>query len=242
MQFTELSFAVIENYLAMVRAAATEGEYPKAVAFGEKALAAREQLTAMNPTFTTYKKIGEKGPGWLPGEVEQMKDLAALTNGTRGTLLARTPLEWAFRRDPHDTGLARGWAYTPAGADGEPWERLRTDLYLQAQGVLLADHQSYLGYWWYQTELDLTAAQAAGNVRLLFPGLFNESWLYVNGTLVAHRTVREPWWLTDYRFEWDVDLAGKLKPGKTLITLRGFNPHHMGGMFRRPFLYKATGR
>lgn len=242
MQFTEHSFATIENYLAMVRAAATDGEYAKAVAFGEKALAARERLTAMNPTFTTYQKIGENGPSWFPGEVEQMRDLAARTDGTKGSLITRTPLQWAFRPDPHDTGLARGWAYTPAGAGGEPWGRLRTDLYLQAQGVLLPDQQSFLGYWWYQTELDLTAAQTAGNVHLLFPGLFNECWLYVNGTLVAHRIAREPWWLADYRFEWDVELAGKLKPGKNLFTLRGFNPHHFGGMFRRPFLYKAATR
>jgi hypothetical protein len=61
MRFTELSYGVIRNYMDMVRAAATEGEYAKAVAAGERAIALREELTAMNPTFTTYKKIGEKG-------------------------------------------------------------------------------------------------------------------------------------------------------------------------------------
>jgi len=40
----------------------------------------------------------------------------------------------------------------------------------------------------------------------------------------------------------DVDLAGKLQPGKNLITLRINNPHHMGGMFRRPFLYAQAGK
>ena len=64
----------------------------------------------------------------------------------------------------------------------------------------------------------------------------------MNGKLVEHRTVREPWWRTDYRFEWDVDLRGKVQPGKNVITLRGFNPHHFGGMFRRPFLYRATNK
>ncbi|NNU43655.1 DUF4838 domain-containing protein [Ramlibacter montanisoli] len=214
MQFTELSFALIDDYTAMVRAAASDGDYAKSAALGDKALATRERLTAMNPTFTTYKRFGEKGHSWLPGEVQQMRELAQLTNGPRGTLVARTPLEWSFRRDPYDTGLARGWAYTRAGADGQPSERLRTDTYLQGQGVLLPDGQSFVGYYWYQTELDLTPSQAAGNLHLMFPGLFNECWLYVNGTLVAHRPVREPWWLTDYRFEWDVDLTGKLPPGR----------------------------
>jgi hypothetical protein len=240
MQFTQLSFDLIDQYLGMVRAAATEGDYARAVTLGEKALETRERLTAMNPTFTTYKKMGEKGYAWLPGEVQQMRDLQQLINGPGGTLVARTPLEWSFRRDMADTGLARGWAYTRAESDGEPWERLRTDTYLQAQDVLLPDGQSFVGYYWYQTEVELTPAQVAGNIHLQFPGLFNETWLYVNGTLVAHRPIREPWWLTDYRFEWDVDLSGKINPGKTLITLRGMNLHHFGGMFRRPFLYRKA--
>lgn len=84
---------MIEHYLALVRAGATEADYAQAVAAGERALATREQLTAMNPTFTTYKKIGEQGHSWLPGEVQQMRELLARTDGTRGTLVRRLPLE-----------------------------------------------------------------------------------------------------------------------------------------------------
>ena len=256
MQFTQLSFEVLESYMAMVRAAGGT-DYRAAVADGERGLAAREKLTAMNPTFTTYKNIGEQGPSWWPGEVAQMRDLLALTDGSRGTLVAKTPLEWAFRRDPRDTGLPRGWAYQEAdlafwkarGAGFIPesrkdypdeWEMLRTDLYIQGQGVRHPDRQSYTGHYWYQTSLDLKPEQTAGTVRLMFPGLFNECWLYVNGKLVAHRPYTEPWWRNDYRFEWDVNLTGKLKAGRNSITLRGYNPHHFGGMFRRPFLYRAV--
>ncbi len=73
----------------------------------------------------------------------------------------------------------------------------------------------------------------------MFPGLFNECWVYLNGELVHHRAFSEPWWRNDYKFECDVDVSGKLKPGRNTITLRGYNPHHFGGMFRRPFLYRA---
>ena len=59
--------------------------------------------------------------------------------------------------------------------------------------------------------------------------------------LVAHRPQGGMWWLNDYAFQWDVDLSAKLKPGKNSISLRINNPHHMGGMFRRPFLYTPTG-
>jgi len=26
------------------------------------------------------------------------------------------------------------------------------------------------------------------------------------------------WWLNDYKFEWDVDLSGKLRPGENTLT------------------------
>ena len=48
--------------------------------------------------------------------------------------------------------------------------------------------------------------------------------------------------VTPAKFERDVDVAGHLKPGKNSITLRIHNPHHFGGMFRRPFLYRAVGQ
>jgi hypothetical protein len=263
-KFTRLGFEVLDAYVRMVRAAATEADYRAAVAAGERGLAARKQLAAMNPTFTT-RVIGvaaetdKSGPAWWPGEVRQYRDLLRLTDGPKGKLLVKTPLEWAFRRDPHDTGLVSGWAYRPAdlawwqglkGGGPSPearrtnpgrWELLRTDLYLQAQGVLHPDGQSYTGHAWYRTELNLAAEQAAGKVRLRFPGLFNECWLYANGHLVGHREQKDIWWLSDYAFEWDVDLTGRLRPGANTLTLRLYNPHHFGGIFRRPFLYRPAG-
>jgi hypothetical protein len=210
----------------------------------------------MNPTFTTYKAIGEHGPAWWPGEVDYMRELAALTTGDKGTLITALPLTWSFRRDPHDTGLARGWYYADADlswweqtgktftaparlGDPQNWEQVRSDLYLQAQGIRHADHQSYTGHYWYQTTIELTAEQIAGPVHLCFPGLFNSCWLYIDDQQIEHRPFPEPWWRNDYRFSWDIDVKGRLKVGKNRITLRGYCPHHFAGMFRRPFLYKS---
>jgi hypothetical protein len=122
------------------------------------------------------------------------------------------------------------------------WEMLRTDLDMQAQGIVSPDYHSYTGYAWYRTDFDLAADAAKGKVRAMFPGLFNEAWLYVNGNLVAHRVYKEPWWLSDYKFEWDVDLSEHIKLGANTIAIRVNNPHHFGGMFRRPFLYKPTAK
>jgi len=256
MRFTELGFTVLESYMAMQQAS-SELDYKAAIAHGERGLAAREELTAMNPGFTTYKNIGESGAAWWPGEVQQYRDLLARTAGPKGTLLQKTPLEWSFRRDPHDTGLARGWAYAEAdlaewNARGKAlssaerkdfaggWETLRTDIYLQGQGIRAPDEQSYTGHYWYQTSLEVSQEQAGGKIHVLFPGIFNECWFYLNGELFDHRTYAEPWWRGDYKFEWDVDLGGKLKPGHNLITVRGLCPHHFGGIFRRPFLYRPA--
>ncbi len=53
----------------------------------------------------------------------------------------------------------------------------------------------------------------------------------------AHR------WKYLYKLNRDVIKdPNKLKPGKNSVVLRINNPHHFGGMFRRPFLYQAMGK
>jgi hypothetical protein len=263
MAFTRASFDVTDAYLGMVRAAATDCDYARAVAQGDRGLAARERMADMNSTFTTYRREGseigmiEKGARWWPGEVDQYRAIRELVSGSAGTLIRPLPLEWAFRRDPENVGLKKQWAAQPPdltfwnekGAEITPdsrkdvppgvWEVVRTDLYLQAQGVRTPDRRGFSGHGWYAAEIDLSAQEAVGPVRLMFPGVFNECWLYLAGTEVAHRgDYPDMWWQSDYKFEWDVDLTGKLRPGKNLVVLRIHNPHHYGGMFRRPFLYR----
>ncbi|MHB0936606.1 MAG: DUF4838 domain-containing protein [Armatimonadota bacterium] len=257
MAFTRMSFDIMNGYMNMAWQAASHCNYAEAAQFGKEALAVRENMTAMNGIFTTYKNIGEHGVAWFPGEVEQYAKLAGLTNGTKGSLLVKLPLAWAFRRDKERVGVAQKYATQPVDLTfwnenkakftvetlkdyPNQWEVLRTDIYAQAQGIRDPDRQSFTGDMWYRTDVDLNANEVQGKVRLMFPGLFNECWLYVNGQQVAHRQQGKLWWLNDYAFEWDVDLAGKLKAGKNTIALRANCEHHFGGMFRRPFLYRAN--
>jgi len=165
MKFTRLSFGIIDNYMKMVRLAATDADYKAAGAAGATGLHIRDQLTEMSGLFTTYRYLGqpgnkivESGPAWFSGEVEQYASLAKFTDGPRGKLIVKLPLIWAFRRDPHDTGLAshctgrpadhsywranRNNYQTPASRKDYPttaWETVRTDLYPQAQGILHPD-------------------------------------------------------------------------------------------------------
>lgn len=253
MTLAQGTFDVLDAYMSLVDASANRADYREAVVHAERGLAARDALTRLNPTYTT-PKLEKETASWWKGEPRYMRELLALTDGSKGTLVALTPKQWAWKSE---AALPPGWVYLgmegPVPATGHAalateeataangWRMVDTGLYLQAQGVLAADGQSYTGHYWYQTTLDLSSEQAAGSVRIAFPGLFNEGWLYVNGERIAHRPFQEPWWAEDYRFLFDASLAGKLKPGRNVIAWRGYNPHHYGGIFRRPFLYRAAG-
>lgn len=228
-------YEVLRSYTEMVQAGAVEGDYATAVASGERGLAAREALTGMNPTFTTYKTIGESGPAWWPGEVATYRELQELTAGPKGELIAFTPLSWQFRPDPYDHGLWQEWG---RGEDLSRWKRISTGLIPRAQGVVDFSNDSLDGYGWYGCELHLSKGDAAGDSHLVFPGIFNSSWLYVNGQLVDWLDLKEPWWHNSYQFRWDVDLGGALRPGSNTIVLRTKMNQHPSGLFRRPFLYR----
>ncbi len=165
------------------------------------------------------------------------------------------PLEWAFHRDNPATGMARGFLNQPIDLSfwrahkGEftlemrkdyptdAWELVRTDLYIQAQGVRDPDGQSFTGDIWYRTEMPLSPEQLAQKPHIRFPGLFNACELYVNGNEAGRRLQKEPWWFADYHFEWDVEIGHAARAGTNDLALRCHNPLHMGGMFRRPFVY-----
>ena len=262
-KFTRMSYDIIAGYTSMVDAAATDVDYAMAVPFGEKALAVRENMTDMSGTFTTYRKYGAEkninNAAWWPGEVNQYRKLNTLVNGEKGKLITKLPLAWAFHRDNDDTGLAKGYHTKPVDLTYwnankasqtihnrkdypvDQWEMINTNLYAQAQGIRHPDYQSYTGQLWYRTSIELNASQLKGNVHVMFPGLFNECTLYVNGKEVGTRTQNVMWWYNSYSFEWDVDLSAHLKAGENTITLKANNPHHFGGMFRRPFLYQPVG-
>lgn len=253
MRFMRLGYTVLEAYISMVHLAATESDYVAAVEAGERGLRARDELTAMNRAFTATRL--ETGYAFWPGEVRQYRELIPLINGERGLLLAKLPLLWAFRRDPQRTGMENGFVsgppdlsfwnahwrefdlYSRKDYPADKWEMIQTDLYVQAQGIRLANSESFVGDIWYRTSASLSQNELDAAPHIYFPGLFNKCELYLNGKEVARRNIHDLWWISDYRFEWDVPLHGHLHLGENQITLRCHNPHHMGGMFRRPFLY-----
>ena len=49
------------------------------------------------------------------------------------------------------------------------WEMLRTDLYMQAQGVLHPDTTTTMGHAWYRADIELGSSAAKGKVHIYFP-------------------------------------------------------------------------
>lgn len=252
MRFMRLSYTVLQSYISMVRSAA-DLDFGAAVEAGERGLQARDELTAMNKAFTTTRL--ERGYAFWPGEVQQYRELIPFINGEKGVLIAKLPLMWNFHRDPVGNGMEKGFLDGPidltfwnvhgkefdvAARKDYPvdqWEMIRTDLYVQAQGVRFPDQRSFVGDLWYRTSVELTRDQASASPHIRFPGLFNKCELYVDGKEAARRELNDLWWMNDYRFEWDVSLGDRLRAGNNAIALRCHDVHHMGGMFRRPFLY-----
>lgn len=252
LKFVRLGFKVLRDYMAMVRSAATDADYATAAKEGDAGLKARDELTAMNKAFTTTQL--ESGYAFWPGEVQQYRELLPLVDGQKGQLIEKLPLEWAFRRDANGEGEKRGFAsesvdltywqahggnYNVESRKDYPdqWEMIRTDLYAQAQGVRFPDQRNFVGDIWYRTKIGLTPVQVTAAPHLMFPGLFNVCDLFADGRKIATREQGPLWWQNDYRFQWDVPLTGVVKPGENDIALRCHVPVHMGGIFRRPFLY-----
>ncbi len=228
LHFTRGSYQMIKSYTDSARLAATENRYKEAAQRGLAGLEARRELKASADLFVT--DVLESGEAFWPGEVDYYKSLADLTASHK---ILQTPLEWTYTPDPYDEGTWRGWAAGPLEG-----RAIRTDLYLQAQGILTEDHHTPPGFGWYSTEVDLPQ----GNWHLMFPGLFNQGWLYLNGVLIARRAQHPLWWRNDYNFQWDVDLSGHTRKGKNRIVLRIPMSLHLAGMFRRPFFYSPTSR
>lgn len=222
LDFVRSSWGILDGYTRML-AGVAQGDYAAAVKAGEEALAIREQLTARSGIFTTYKQFPESGPAFWPGEVELVRGLAKRAHKR----VRMSPLRWDYRSDPEDHGIWQDWANDQSAE----WRPIRTDLYLQAQIP-----ETRPGFGWYRWKVTLKAEEIGG-LHLYCPGLLNDSWLYVNGKLMAHRPQKDLWWLNDYSFCWDVPLEG-LQPGVNSLVLRNKVPVHLAGLFRPPFLYK----
>ena len=81
--------------------------------------------------------------------------------------------EWRFARDLDDAGLSQGWL--APDFDDSAWE---------AKSVP-ADWGDFDGLGWYRRGVDLPSELGGRRLYLVFDGVDDESWVWVDGELVA---------------------------------------------------------
>ncbi|MBN1475709.1 hypothetical protein JXA47_03050, partial [Candidatus Sumerlaeota bacterium] len=120
--------------------------------------------------------------------------------------------QWLFQRDEEDIGLAQDWASPEF--DDSAWEAIEVP----------ADWGEFDGLGWYRHRIDLPAELEGRRLYLVFDGVDDESWLYVDGELRAecHTWNRRHW--ADLS-----DLAGE-----TVSLAVRVNDHGMGGGIHAP--------
>lgn len=170
------------------------------------------------------------------------QQLAELTGGAKGKLVAVLPETAQFLLDSRDDGRFDGW-FEPSWGGFVDAERLKTTVPFFAQGEpgRHLDDQGfpYLGAMWYQLQVDVPPLASGQKVRLHGLAVETEAWVWVNGEFVGHRPYQEAYIRPNTL---DLDVTKALRGGeKNSIAIRvhtNYQPAQMsGGLVSRLFLY-----
>jgi hypothetical protein len=231
----------LRAYVAMY-AAEFAGNFPEAAAQARRMLALRGDLKAINPFLMTDSERQEDGEYFYYGVTARAKyydQLADMTGGKTGTLVALLPEKTRFLIDRQDDGRFAGW-FAPQWDDAA-WPIVSTTQPFYAQGYMDKEGHAYVGPMWYRFEVDIPEQAARGPVKLYAPAVESEAWCWVNGRYTGHRRFRESY---ERPNEMDLDVTAAAKPGRNVIAIRvstGLSPAQTpGGLVSRLFLYAPS--
>lgn len=140
------------------------------------------------------------------------------------TILDKTPLPkagWKFRTDPERVGEDGKWF--AVDFDDTDWDDIEIEKAWTQQGY------DYIGWSWYRRTIDLPARDKAGRVEMLFEGVDESAWLWVNGQYIGVHDIGPEGWNKAFR----LDVTDALKWGEAnQITVRAMNTAHAGGIWK----------
>jgi len=241
----EMSYDITSSYMDAQRLASVDIDYRAALKKQEFCLQIREDIgniaTGMMTPIDTILSIHRTAHGqnfewpfytWM-GEVESFREIEKVANGKDGYIILKTNELWSFVRDRDDSGVVLGWARS-----GPP----EIDIHELPVTSFIQSHRSmegFKGVGWYFTDIDWRYGDTNG-VHLMFPEIFNDAWLYINGSLVSYRSFDEIWWLefNKNNMRWDINLNGKLNTGINRLAVRIDSSVGVSGIHRRPFIYR----
>jgi hypothetical protein len=236
-QVLDLVHQYVRACLAMEETVAA-GDFAGGVGQADEMLRLRGELGKINPSLIPVTpQWATKGDGALEWYRQIYKQLADRMNGTRGSLVAMTPRQWQFRKDPGQMGTFQQ-CYAPQ-AKGQ-WDNLDTTMYWEAQGLQDSQGYGYAGQAWYRTAVVVPAEAAGKPLRLAVAGLYgSELWTWVNGRLADHRA------RLNARNPFDINVSSYIRPGQTnqiamLIEPLPADRNARGGLHRRVFLWSPT--
>lgn len=150
------------------------------------------------------------------------RKMLVLEGGTYEQVMDLTA-DWLFATDPEDRGTDEGW-FRP-GFDRKDWMKVSAGR--SWQGF----KKGYYGSAWYARELLVPAGMKGRALELLFEGVDEDAWVYLNGELVFSRVSRPMGKLWDRPFR--VAVSDALRYGKeNLLVVRVHKAKFQTGIYK----------
>lgn len=213
-----LIYEHLKSYVAM-SAADSAGDWGTAARYADAMMSLRKQLMDISPFFLLDHEKPYNAGIWYWGVIargDYYRQLADLTNGKKGDLVALLPEQAQFNVDPYDEGRFAGW--NKPEWDTRAWKPVLTTKPFYAQGYMSPEGYPYVGPMWYRFDVHVPARFKGRPVTLLAPVVETEAWVWVNDKYVGHRPYNEAYVRPN---ELKMDVTKALQPGRrNVITIR----------------------
>lgn len=149
--------------------------------------------------------------------------------------LPQQPEQWFFATDPMEVGRRDNWY--AQDFDHSPWDTITVPAWYGE-----TDLGIYHGYAWYRTTFDVPADWNGHTIRILFSGVDEQAWVYVNGNLVREHTVASEAMPIDVLY--DRTFSAEIPPEAirygqpNTLTVRVHSSVGQGGIWRPVFIHR----
>jgi len=155
----------------------------------------------------------------------------------KGTSLAL--IDWRFRADPTEVGAVYEW-FKPARDAESDWLPIQVPTFWEESEAI----GKLLGDGWYRVAFTMPAASQGKALRLMFAGVDEQAWVYLNGKQVGEHSEKSEkkayTALYDEPFIVEVP-AEQLKPGaENVLHVRVHNQAGAGGIWRPVYAIPAN--
>lgn len=242
-QVIRWSYDNLVQYLRMSKSE-DDGRFAEAARIAQSLVG---KLAKIDQADTVLYKVGDMDrydefhSHLIGGRVTQNEELAAMTDGSKGDLVALLADKWTFRTDPHDEGMIYEWY--ARDLDTRKWGTIRTTRTWDLQGLEDKAGHMYDGLGWYRTHMTVPARFAGKKIFLHFSGRFGKMLIWVNGRFAAYRTYPKFRWVKTPDGYYEIDVSDLVTPGKqNVIAIRVDNSRKTGGIYRRVFAWSPRAK